>query len=210
MDETLERYLCDHSDAEGDYLHRLWRATNIRTVHGRMSSGRLQGRFLRMMVRMIRPRNILEVGTFGGYSAICMAEGLDEGGTVWTFEKNDELEDLARRWIEGSAVADKIRLIIGDAVAEAPRMGITFDMAFLDGDKRTYVATYEMALSVVRAGGFIIADNTLWDGHIGDPAYARDAMTQGISAFNEHVAHDERVERVMLPMRDGLTIIRKR
>lgn len=210
MDEALERYLCDHSDAEGDYLHRLWRATNIRTVHGRMSSGRLQGRFLRMMVRMIRPRNILEVGTFGGYSAICMAEGLDEGGTVWTFEKNDELEDLARRWIEGSAVADKIRLIIGDAVAEAPRMGITFDMAFLDGDKRTYVATYEMALSVVRAGGFIIADNTLWDGHIGDPAYARDAMTQGISAFNEHVARDERVERVMLPMRDGLTIIRKR
>lgn len=210
MDEALERYLCDHSDAEGDYLHRLWRATNIRTVHGRMSSGRLQGRFLRMMVRMIRPHNILEVGTFGGYSAICMAEGLDEGGTVWTFEKNDELEDLARRWIEGSAVADKIRLIIGDAATEAPRMGITFDMAFLDGDKRTYVATYEMALSVVRAGGFIIADNTLWDGHIGDPAYARDAMTQGISAFNEHVAHDERVERVMLPMRDGLTIIRKR
>lgn len=210
MTDATERYLCDHSDAEGDYLHRLWRATNIHTVHGRMASGHLQGRFLRMLVRMIRPQNILEVGTFSGYSAICMAEGLDDGGMVWTFEKNDEQEDFARQWIEGSAVADKIRLIIGDAVTEAPRTGITFDMAYIDGDKRTYVETYEMALSVVRQGGFIIADNTLWDGHICDPDYARDAMTQGISTFNEHVAGDERVERVMLPLRDGLTIIRKR
>ncbi len=207
---TLDDYILQHIDPEPDYLYRLWRATNIHMLHGRMASGHLQGRLLKMLVTMIRPKNILEVGTFSGYSAICMAEGLEEGGLVYTFEINDEQEDFTRPWIEKSPVADKIRFIIGDAVTEAPRLGVTFDMAFIDGDKRTYRETYEMALSVLRPGGFILADNTLWDGHVVDAAYDRDAQTQGIETFNDYVLCDQRVERVILPLRDGLTLIRKR
>lgn len=209
MDTTLESYILSHIDPEGDYLHRLYRATNIHTIHGRMASGHLQGRLLKMLVTMIRPRNILEVGTFSGYSAICMAEGLEEGGKVWTFEINDEQEDFTRPWIEGSPVADKIKFIIGDAITMAPSLDIVFDMAFVDGDKRTYVETYEMTMSVLRRGGYIIADNTLWDGHVTDHAYDRDSQTAGIRRFNDHVAADPRVEKVILPLRDGLTIIRK-
>lgn len=206
----LEQYVLEHIDAEGDYLHRLWRATNVELLHGRMASGHLQGRLLKMLVRMIRPQNVLEVGTFSGYSAICMAEGLPEDGKVYTFEINDEMEDFAHRWISGSAVAERIDFRIGDAIVEAPRLGITFDMVFIDGDKRTYVEAYEMALSVVRTGGFILADNTLWDGHVVDEAYDHDRQTQGIEAFNDHVAADSRVEKVILPLRDGLTLIRKK
>lgn len=206
----IDSYILSHIDPEGDYLYRLYRATNIHTLHGRMASGHLQGRLLKMMVRMIRPKNILEVGTFSGYSAICMAEGLEPGGRVYTFEINDEQEDFTRPWIEGSPVADRIEFIIGDAITEAPRLGIEFDMAFIDGDKRTYLETYEMALGVVRSGGFIMADNTLWDGHVIDHAYDRDRQTQGIERFNDFVAADPRVERVILPLRDGLTIIRKK
>ena len=209
MNDELEKYVLGHIDAEGDYLYRLYRATNIRLLHGRMASGHLQGRLLKILVRMARPKNILEVGTFSGYSAICLAEGLDEGGKVYTFEINDEQEDFTRPWIEGSAVADKIEFIIGDAITEAPRLGVTFDMAFIDGDKRTYIETYEMALSVVRRGGFIIADNTLWDGHVVDPAYDRDQQTLGIRRFNDYITADKRVEKVMLPLRDGLTIMQK-
>ena len=142
---------------------------------------------------MIRPATILEVGTFSGYSAISMAEGLDEGGRLYTFEINDEMEDFTRPWIEGSPVADKIEFIIGDALIEAPKLGIQFDMAFIDGDKRTYRECYEMVLSILRPGGFILADNTLWDGHVVD-----------------YIAADDRVEQVILPLRDGLTLIRKK
>ena len=206
----LEQYVLKHIDEEGDYLHRLWRATNVELLHGRMASGHLQGRLLKMLVRMIAPQHILEVGTFSGYSAICMAEGLPEGGMVHTFEINDEMEDFARRWIAGSSVAERIDFRIGDAIVEAPRLGIVFDMVFLDGDKRTYLEAYEMALSVVRPGGFVLADNTLWDGHVVDETYDHDRQTQGIEAFNDYVARDTRVEKVILPLRDGLTLIRKK
>ncbi len=208
MPEQLDDYILGHIDPEGEYLHRLYRATNIHLLAGRMASGHLQGRLLRMLVRMIRPRNILEVGTFSGYSAISMAEGLDEGGMVYTFEINDEQEDFTRPWIEGSAVADKITFIIGDAITEAPRLGVVFDMAFIDGDKRTYLPAYEMALRVVRPSGFILADNTLWDGHVVDHAYDNDKQTRGIEDFNDFVAKDPRVEKVILPLRDGLTLMR--
>lgn len=208
MNTELENYVLAHTEPEGEYLYRLWRATNVQLLRGRMASGHLQGRLLKMIVRMLRPKNILEVGTFSGYSAICMAEGLDEGGTVYTYEINDEQEDFTRPWIEGSAVADKIRFIIGDAITEAPKSGIEFDMAFIDGDKRTYIEAYEMALKVVRKGGFILADNTLWDGHVLETPRDSDRQTAGIEAFNDLVAADERVEQVLLPLRDGLTIIR--
>ena len=206
---TLDDYILSHTEPEPEYLYRLWRATNIHLLHGRMASGHLQGRLLKMLVQMVRPRHILEVGTFSGYSALCMAEGLDDGGMVYTYEINDELEDFTRPWIENSPVGDKVRFIIGDAITEAPRLGIAFDMAFIDGDKRTYRDTYEMALQVVRSGGFIVADNTLWDGHVVDAAYDRDPQTHGIEDFNDLLMHDDRVEQVMLPLRDGLTLIRK-
>jgi predicted O-methyltransferase YrrM len=207
--ELIHQYILDHSDAEGEYLHRLWRATNIHTIHGRMVSGHLQGRILKMFVRMIQPKNILEIGTFSGYSAICMAEGLGKDGKIYTFDVNDEIEDFTRSWIEGSGFGDKIEMIIGDAKEYAPKLGITFDMAFIDGNKRTYIEDYEMTLSILRPGGFILADNTLWDGHVVDPSYNHDRQTQGIENFNDYVAQDARVEKVMLSLRDGLTIIRK-
>jgi predicted O-methyltransferase YrrM len=163
-----------------------------------------------MLVQMIKPLNVLEVGTFSGYSALCLAEGLEPGGMVYTFEINDEQEDFTRPWIVQSDVADRIRFIIGDALTEAPRLGVVFDLVFLDGDKRTYTESYEMALKVLRPGGFIVADNTLWDGHVCDPAYDHDAQTVGIRRFNDLVAADPRTEQVILPLRDGLTLIRKK
>lgn len=214
----IEEYITSHIEPEGDYLYRLCRATNVHLLHGRMASGHLQGRLLKMLVEMINPTYILEIGTFSGYSAICMAEGLAALSPnpsaptpkIYTFEINDEQEDFTRPWLEGSSVADKIEFIIGDAIKEAPKLGITFDMAFIDGDKRTYTEAYEMTLSILRPGGFILADNTLWDGHVCDPAYDHDQQTVGIRRFNDLIANDSRVEVVILPMRDGLTLIRKK
>lgn len=207
---SIEEYIKAHIDKEPEHLYNLYRATNIELLHGRMASGHLQGRLLKMLVKMIRPKNILEIGTFAGYSAICLAEGLEEGGKVYTFEINDEQEDFTRPWIESSAMADRIEFIIGDAIEQAPRLGVEFDMAFIDGDKRTYIESYEMVMQVLRQGGFILADNTLWDEHVIDPQYAKDAQTRGILQFNDHVAADDRVEKVILPLRDGLTLIRKK
>ena len=207
----LDDYILAHIDAEPEHLHRLWRATNLELLNGRMASGHLQGRLLKMLVAMVKPRNILEVGTFSGYSALCMAEGLaDDDCRVYTFEVNDEVEDFTRRWIETSPVGHRVNFTVGDALQLAPALGITFDMAFLDGDKRTYVEAYEMALTVVRSGGFIIADNTLWDGHVIDSAYDHDHQTQGIRRFNDHVASDARIEKIIIPIRDGLTIMKKK
>lgn len=217
---TLDDYILNHIEPEGDYLHRLWRATNIHTIHGRMVSGHLQGRLLKLLVLMLKPQRILEVGTFSGYSALCMAEGLKqvhlsrgaEGvrPMLYTYEINDEMEDFTRPWIEGSDVSDYIDFCIGDAIAEAPRLGLTFDMAFLDGDKRTYVEAYETLLPIINSGGAILADNTLWDGHVVDPAYDHDHQTVSIRQFNDHVAADPRVETVILPERDGMTLIVKK
>ena len=231
MNFELKKYVLHHSEPEGDYLYRLYRATNIHTIHGRMASGHLQGRLLKMFVMMQRPRYILEIGTFSGYSAICMAEGLKEiaahtpklervvrGGEnrpateaasrLFTFEINDEMEDFTRPWIENSPVAEFIDFRIGDAIVEAPKLGVKFDMAFLDGDKRNYVEMYDMLLPLMTPGAIILADNTLWDGHVADPAYDHDPQTQGIRRFNDYIRDDTRVGKVMLPMRDGLTIIR--
>ena len=207
---SIEEYIRAHIDKEPEHLYNLYRATNIELLHGRMASGHLQGRLLKMLVKMMRPKKILEIGTFAGYSAICLAEGLEEGGKVYTFEINDEQEDFTRPWIESSAMADRIEFIIGDAIEQAPRLGVEFDMAFIDGDKRTYIESYEMVMQVLRPGGFILADNTLWDEHVVDPQYAKDAQTRGILQFNDHVAADDRVEKVILPLRDGLTLIRKK
>ena len=206
----MKDYILSHSEPEPEYLHELWRATHLHTLHGHMVSGHLQGRLLKMLVEMIRPQRVLEVGTFSGYSALCMAEGLPDGGHLWTYEINDEMEDFTRKWLENSPYHDRITFMIGDAVTEAPKLNLDFDLAFIDGDKRNYVETYEAVLPLLKNGGFLLADNTLWDGHVTDSAYDSDRQTQGIRRFNDHVAADPRTEQVILPIRDGLTLIRKK
>ena len=205
----LDDYIAAHSSPEGDYLYRLFRATHVEILAPQMASGHIQGRLLKFIVKMIRPKRILEIGTFTGYSALCMAEGLDEGSKIMTFEVEDELEDFTRRWIEGSEHASKVEFIIGDALEIVPGMGERFDMVFMDGNKREYIKYYELAMEYLNDGGWILADNTLWDGHV-IAQESQDAQTNGVRAFNDLVRNDERVEVVMLPLRDGLTIIRKK
>ena len=197
-------------DAESDYLKALYRATHVKLLRPRMASGHLQGRMLKMFVQMIRPQTVLEIGTYSGYSALCLAEGLPEGGMLHTFEINDEQEDFTRPWLENSPWAEKITFHIGDALVSVPQLGVRFDLAFIDGDKRRYIEYYEMVLKYLNPGGYIIADNTLWDGHVLETPHPTDKQTIGIKTFNDLVARDSRVEKVILPLRDGLTIIRKK
>lgn len=212
MQETdlLDEYILRHIDEEGDYLKALYRDTHVKLLRPRMASGHLQGRLLKMFVRMIRPRNILEIGTYSGYSALCMAEGLEKEGRLYTFEINDEQEDFTRPWFENSPYASQIKFIIGDALQLVPQMDVMFDLAFVDGDKRRYLDYYEMVLPRMNRGGYIIADNTLWDGHVLEALRRNDAQTKGIMEFNDRIATDDRVEKVILPLRDGLTLIRKK
>ncbi|MCR5435370.1 MAG: class I SAM-dependent methyltransferase [Bacteroidaceae bacterium] len=204
-----ETYIAGHIDPEGDYLHALWRATQLHSPYGQMASGHIQGRLLKMFVRMIRPRFVLELGTFSGYSALCMAEGLEGDAQLHTFEVFDEQEDFIRKWFQGSPYAERLHLHIGDALELVPKMDVQWDLAFVDADKRQYIDYYEMLLPRMRKGGFILADNTLWYGHVlEDRQKESDLQTRGIMEFNEKVAADNRVEKVILPIRDGLTIIR--
>lgn len=209
MTEELEDYILSHIDKEGESLHKLDRETHLFHLRPRMCSGHLQGRLLKMIVRMIRPKNILELGTFTGYSALSMAEGMDGDGELHTVEIDDELEDFIREHLEKSPYADRIHLYIGDALEIVPQLGLTFDLVFIDADKRRYDDYYNMVFDHVAHGGFILADNTLWDGKVVDYGKKLDAQTAGILRFNDLVAADPRVEKVILPLRDGLTIIRK-
>lgn len=210
MTPELEDYVLAHISPEDDYLYRLYRATNTHLLRPRMASGHLQGLILQVLTRLIAPREVLEIGTYSGYSALCMASAMAPGTVVRTYEINDEQEDFTRPWLEGSPYAARIEFVIGDVLQLLPGSGLQFDMAFIDGNKRQYVDYYELVLAHLRPGGYILADNTLWDGHVVDPAYDRDAQTLGIRRFNDVVAADERVEKVILPLRDGLTLIRRR
>ena len=211
MSDGLDEYILRHIDAEGNYLHALWRDTQLRLAYGQMASGHLQGRMLKMLVRMIRPRRLLELGTFSGYSALSMAEGLEAGAELHTVEVFDELEDFLRQWVGGSPWADRIHLHIGDALDIVPRMDIVWDMVFVDADKRHYADYYRMLMPRIRPGGYLIADNTLWYGHVLEQhPRESDLQTRGIQAFNDMVAADPHVEKVILPLRDGLTVIRKK
>ena len=207
---TIDEYILQHIDAEGDYLNALYRDTHLRLLYPRMASGHLQGRMLKMFVQMIRPQQVLEIGTYSGYSALCLAEGLPDGATLHTIEINDEQEDFTRPWLENSPYADKIKFYIGDAMKLIPQLNQQFDLVFMDADKRKYIDYYELVLPLLNQGGYIIADNTLWDGHVLEEPHHTDMQTIGIKAFNDWVAKDERVEKVILPLRDGLTIIRKK
>ena len=228
---TLDEYISVHSTPEPDYLQTIVRSTYNHVLNPHMLSGHVQGRVLSMISHMVRPRRILELGTFTGYSALCLAEGLPEDGRLVTIEHNDELEDTIRHNLSLSPLGGKIDLLIGDAKEilksyskavlqqsgptekrsynEAVGQSKSFDLVFLDADKREYCAYLEAVYPLVPTGGFILADNTLWDGHIIDPAYDKDKQTLGLRAFNERLAEDERFEKVILPLRDGLTLIRK-
>lgn len=209
MTEPLEDYILKHIDAEPPHLSRLDRDTHVRLLYARMCSGHLQGRLLKMLVRMINPRLVLELGTYSGYATQCLAEGLlCDDAHVHTIEIDDELEDFLNDHFAQSPVAHRITLHIGDAQRVVPAMGQQFDLIYVDANKRDYVAYYELAMAHLLPGGYIIADNTLWDGKVVD-ATAHDAQTLGIRAFNDLVAADSRVEKVILPIRDGLTLIRK-
>ena len=208
--EAIEAYILQHMDEESDYLKALYRKAHLKLINPRMTSGHLQGRLLKMLVQLARPKRVLEIGTFAGYSALCMAEGLGEGALLHTYEIDDELEDFTRPWIEGSPYGDKVCFHIGNALEEVPQLGEVFDFVFMDGDKRQYMEYYEMILQHTSPGALILADNTLWDGHVVDKAYLNDRQTVAINEFNAFVAADKRVEKFILPLRDGLTMIRKK
>ena len=208
---TLEEYISIHSTPENEALEAITRDTYVHVLNPHMLSGQVQGRVLSMISHMIRPQHILELGTFTGYSALCLAEGLAEGGKLVTIEHNDELEDTIRRNLSRSPLSDRIELVIGDAkeVMNRPNLVDQSDLVFIDADKRDYCTYIDLVYPLVPVGGFILADNTLWDGHIIDPAYDKDKQTLGLRAFNDQIKEDDRFEQVILPLRDGLTIIRK-
>ena len=219
---TLEEYICAHSTPENEVLESITRDTYVHVLNPHMLSGHVQGRVLSMISHMIRPKRILELGTFTGYSALCLAEGLAEGGKLVTIEHNDELEETIRRNISRSPLAEKIELVIGDAKeylhGEASKRSegtlngeasTLYELVFVDADKREYSAYLDLVYPLVPVGGFILADNTLWDGHIIDAAYDKDKQTLGLRAFNTKLKEDDRFEQVILPLRDGLTLIRK-
>ena len=208
-EEKLEEYISAHIGPQGELLESIYRQTNLRLLNPRMASGHIQGRLLRMLVTMIRPRTVLEVGTFTGYATLCMAEGLPEEGVIHTVEIDDELEDFIKEGFERSPLRDRIRLHIGDALKIVPQLGLTYDLIFLDGEKTQYPQYYTSLKEWLRPGGYMIADNTLWDGHVIDSSYDRDPQTAAVKRFNDMVAADTGVEVAMVPIRDGLTIVRK-
>ena len=212
---TLPEYIEQHSSPESPVLQQITRSTHLEVINPRMLSGHVQGRVLSMISQMIRPKRILELGTFTGYSALCLAEGLTEDGRLITIEHNDEMEDSIRRNLALSPLGEKVELVIGDAKEAMRRLGerreakgAEFDLVFIDADKKEYCDYLDLVLPLMRAGGWILADNTLWDGHIIESTYDKDKQTVALRAFNDKVAQDERLEKVILPLRDGLTIIR--
>lgn len=210
---TLESYISEHSSPENEVLEAITRDTYVHVLNPHMLSGHVQGRVLSMISHMLRPKRILELGTFTGYSALCLAEGLAEDGKLVTIEHNDELEETIRHNLSQSPLGEQIELVIGDAKEILSTFNnqhsTLFELVFIDADKREYCAYLEAVYPLVPIGGFILADNTLWDGHIIDPAYDKDKQTLGLRAFNDKIKEDDRFEQVILPLRDGLTIIRK-
>ena len=211
---TLDEYICAHTTAENEVLEAITRDTHVHVLNPHMLSGQVQGRLLSMLSHMIKPKRILELGTFTGYSALCLAEGLPEDGRLVTIEHNDELEETIRRNLSRSPLAEKIELFIGDckeilANDQSPITNQQYNLVFIDADKREYCEYLELVYPLVPVGGFFLADNTLWDGHVIDPAYDKDKQTLGLRAFNDKLKEDDRFEQVILPLRDGLTIIRK-
>lgn len=210
MLDTLDDYILAHNSPQHPYLRRLYRATHTRLIRPRMASGPLQGAVLKMFCQLVRPRLVVEIGTYSGYSALSMASGMPPGSRLITFEINDEQEDFTRPWLDNSpwsATVD-IRMVVGDVCTLLPTMDLRPDLVFIDANKRDYPTYYDLLLPRLRPGGILLADNTLWDGHVADPQ-RQDPQTRGIRAFNDTLAADPRVETLILPLRDGLTVARK-
>lgn len=209
-EELIDAYLAAHSDSEPDYLAHTNRDTHLHTFNPRKMSGQVQGRMLKMFAKMMQAKNIIEIGTFTGYAALCLAEGTREGGHVDTLEIDDELEPFILKQFAQSPFYNRISLHIGDAINIIPKLDKTYDLAFIDADKRQYRDYYELLLPKMRKGGIMLIDNTLWDGKVvvGNPK-ANDRQTRALMEFNDFIATDTRVEKVMLPLRDGMTVARK-
>jgi predicted O-methyltransferase YrrM len=209
MEKKLEQYILEHTSSEDPVLEELYRQTHIRFVNPNMVSGHLQGRLLEMISKMIQPENILEIGTFTGYSAICLAKGLRPGGRLITIELNDELLPFAGSYFEKAGLSSVIEQLSGSALEIIPRLEHIFDLAFIDGDKREYVNYFEVVFDKVKPGGFIIADNVLWGGEVVKKG-TRDPQTKGILEFNEMINKKTDIEHLLMPVRDGLMLIRKK
>ncbi len=208
--KEIDRYILDHIDEEDPVLTELDRETHLKVLGARMLSGHLQGQILTMISKMIQPKTILELGTFTGYSAICLAKGLKEDGKLVTIEVDDELEALARKYFKKAGLEHRIEHRIGSALEIIPTLSEKFDLVFIDADKREYVQYYELLIDRIGSGSYILADNTLWSGKVLDEPKADDLQTKGIIEFNELLKKDDRVEKVILPLRDGMTLIRKK
>ena len=205
----MEEYILKHIDEEPELLKKLNRDAHVNLLRARMLSGHLQGRMLKMFCRMIRPQRVLEIGTYAGYSALCMAEALDNDAVLHTIEINDELEDFIRGYFHQSEFGKKIKLHIGDAFDIVPNLNETFDLVFIDGDKRDYTKYFDLVFDKVSPGGFILADNTLWDGKVLQQSDSDDEQTAGIIRFNDMIAKNTDVEKIILPLRDGMTVVYK-
>ena len=210
INNEIEKYVQRHTTPENALMKEINRQTHLKTFYPNMLSGHVQGKFLEMLSHMIRPRRILEIGTFTGYSAIALASGLATDGRIITIDVNEELTDFVVNYVKKSGLADRIDLLTGDALDIIPKLDEEFDLVFIDADKAQYVSYYEMVLPKLRAGGFILADNVLWGGKVLATDTRSDKETRGIKSFNDHVRKDKRVEQVMLTVRDGLLLIRKR
>jgi caffeoyl-CoA O-methyltransferase len=208
MNRNLEEYILAHTSPEDPVLEDLYRQTHIRFVNPNMASGHLQGIFLEMISKMIQPDNILEIGTFTGYSAICLAKGLNSGGILTTIEINDELSSFAHSYICKAGLETKILQLTGNALEIVPKLDQMYDLVFIDADKREYVDYYRLIIDKVKPGGFILADNVLWGGKVVDNEIT-DPQARGIVNFNEMIIKEPDIELVILPIRDGLTLIRK-
>lgn len=210
MTDSIEEYILQHIDEEGDLLKNLNRDAHVNLLRPRMLSGHLQGRLLKMFCRLVQPKRILEIGTYTGYATLCLAEGAPDDAEIHTLEVNDELEDFIMKHLHKSKLEDKIHLHIGDALEIIPTLNETFDLVFIDANKRHYCQYYDLIFDKVRPGGLILADNTLWDGKVLETPHHTDKQTIGIQEFNNMIAKDNRIEKVILPMRDGLTLIWKK
>lgn len=209
ISEELEKYIDAHTTAGRDLMTRLERETYQKVVQPRMLSGHTMGIVLEMISHMIKPDRILEIGTFTGYGAISLAQGLDEGGIIHTIDVNEELGSLLSRYLEEAGLKDKVIIHFGDALKIIPELEETFDLVFIDAAKEQYIDYYKLAMEKLRKGGFILADNIFWSGKVLEPEAGHDKETQGITAFSRFVQQDDRVENTILPVRDGIMVIRK-
>lgn len=210
MDSSeIEEYILSHSSPESEVLKKLFRETHLKVLYARMLSGHVQGSLLKMISCMIAPKRILEIGAFTGYSALCMAEGLTSDGILDSIEANPELEVIIRKYVALAGFENKIHLYIGKAMEIIPTLQATYDLVFIDADKENYPCYYKQVFPKVRIGGYILADNVLWDGKVAWEQPPEDKETQGIIEFNNIVRDDIRIEKIILPIRDGISIIRK-